>query len=412
MGCSDALGGLAQLNGRELDATTGVLHHARTRAELFAKQQLEPWFEPGLAEPDLACRYRDSEGRIYKYYTSKTLQQMIGPDDRPLYQRVTGVRQFQTPLTLPNWPAAVDGRIFGLNPEARYALVAGQEDRPKLQDDRPKLQVVELPENVKIVRYESNNDRTILALAPIDDHVPREGKVTLVTRRKFAHLLLNDRPAQLPEWQSAEHSTPATYDVVLPTIFVLFERPLTPGKMGEPLGTGEERGRYVSIMTGLERGDQYKIPFRGTRFPVPGQKEPPEFLYLNHGSECELTLDYVVDVPPHSAVEVYVKNQQKRYGNGVMARIYLNGRPVHAHDFGPRRSPTHKIWDTDIHLWHIPLDQYAGQPLAVTIASDSKNETNADHLLWTRPRLVNDAVQKKKFVRVTEEGEVPEITNR
>jgi hypothetical protein len=393
--CSDALGGMGQCAGseRELQATAGMTAHMRDRAQLFARQQLEPCFEPTRGGPELACMYRDSQGGVYKYLAGKNLQELLGPDGRPLYQRVTGLWDVKSPLALPGWPAAVDGRIFGLNPDARYALRPGPAQPAKLQ-------VAELSENTKIVRYESTADRAILCLAPVDQRAPRRGRVTLATQTRFAQTLLNDRPVRSPHPR-------ASYEIDLPAHFVFLESQLSAAKTFQTLGDGQEQGRYISVATGLERGGRYAIPHRGG-LPIPGLKRAPTSYFLNGGSECEVTLDYVARVPPQAALEVYVRNRQKRYGNGAIARLYLNGRPVHQWDFCPKPG----AFDTDVHLWHIPLGPLSGQPLAVTIASDAKNENNADELWWTAPALVADPGQKERFVRVTEQGEVSESEGR
>ncbi len=109
-----------------------------------------------------------------------------------------------------------------------------------------------------------------------------------------------------------------------------------------------------------------------------------------------------------AALEVYVRNRQKRYGNGAIARLYLNGRAVHQWDFAPKPG----AFDTDVHLWHVPLGGMSGQALAVTIASDAKNENNADELWWTAPMLVPDPRQKERFVRVLDAGERDEAMAR
>jgi hypothetical protein len=95
----------------------------------------------------------------------------------------------------------------------------------------------------------------------------------------------------------------------------------------------------------------------------------------------------------------------------------VNGREVHALDLGPKPNPDWKegmdpyargLWDTDIHLWRVPVGHLAGQPVAVTVASDAKGENNADQLWWTRPWLTRDPEQKPLFVRVTDKGQVAE----
>jgi hypothetical protein len=108
-----------------------------------------------------------------------------------------------------------------------------------------------------------------------------------------------------------------------------------------------------------------------------------------------------------------VFNSQTKYGNGAIARLYLNGRLVHALDLSPKPNPdwqegddpySRNLWDTAMHAWTVPVGQFAGQPLAVTIATDAKGENNADMVWWARPKFVSDPQQQSTFVRLAEDG--------
>ena len=96
VGCSDALGGMGQLMAtpEELRASTGMGYHMKYRAQLFANRQLAPVFTPQKQEKSLACLYEDRDGRRYRYTTTTNVQQMTGPDGKPLYQRITGLNEF------------------------------------------------------------------------------------------------------------------------------------------------------------------------------------------------------------------------------------------------------------------------------------------------------------------------------
>ena len=408
--CSDALGGMAQFSGtmRELEANAGIIYHMKQRAQLFAHRQLTPYFTPERQDDSLACMYTDSDGRIYRYYTTDTLQQMIGPDNEPIYQRAANVNVLETPLTIPGWPAATEGKIIGLDPAIRYALSRGQHDRTKVQ-------VLDMPEGIKVSRFESTDQRTVLALSPVNGDSGQIGSVVIQPNEKFSAVMLNDSPAELPQWDDETNSAePVTYDVEFPAYFVFVERGVTRPQVGELFGDGHEIGRYISMDTGLERGGEFVVPHRRT-WPVPGVQPAPTFLFVNGGSECEIALDYLVQVPDEqSSVLVYVKNNQTRFGNGGIARLYINGREVRAADLGPQPNPDweegmdtalRNVWDTDIHAWQVPVGQMAGQAIAVTIASDAKGQNNADQLWWVRPSFVHDPDQKPRFVRYTEDGE-------
>src|SRR5690606_31828679 len=105
--CSDALGGLAQIPARraDLQPSAGITAQTKYRAQLFSQRQLEPEFVPDLEEPSLACRYRDSEGRHYRYLADKNVHQLVDEDGNALYARITGLQRYETKLRLPGWPA-------------------------------------------------------------------------------------------------------------------------------------------------------------------------------------------------------------------------------------------------------------------------------------------------------------------
>jgi hypothetical protein len=409
--CSDALGGLGQVFGTEpeLRATTGMPSHLRLRAQLFAERQLQPVFPPGRWDPGVACVYEDRDGRPYRYTATANLQQLLGPDGEPVYQRLTGLNQLATPLTLPGWPAAGEGLIMGLNPAVRYALQRGAHDRTPVQ-------VTTLPPGIRITRFDVTKERTLLVLQALDDQAPRQGSVTLQANARFVRTLLNDQAADGPPWDAKANASggPRSYETSFPAHFVFMTGGTAAPAPNEYLGHDRETGRYLSVATGLERGGEFVVEHRAN-WPVPGEPQPPPCFLLNWGSDCEVTLDWLVTVPAaDSALRVYVRNSQNQYGNGAIARLYLNGRMVHALDLGPTPNPAWKegddpagrrLWDTAYHAWTFPLAKLAGLPLAVTIATDAKGENNADMIWWSRPKFVTlPAPQEASFVRLDDQG--------
>ena len=118
-----------------------------------------------------------------------------------------------------------------------------------------------------------------------------------------------------------------------------------------------------------------------------------------------------------ASVLVYLRNTQKKYGNGMVGRVYINGRAAHGHDFGPVKNPDWQegmdkslksIWDNDLHAWRIPLGHMSGRPVLISIATDGKASDNADDLYWARPKFVSDPDQQASFVQFTEAGEAVE----
>ncbi len=412
MACSDSLGGMAQFpcTAADLRATRGVMVQMKQRAQLFAARQLKPVFTPERLADDLACVYEDEAGRQYRYYADANRHRMVGPDGKSLYERVAGLNQLRTDLTIPGWPAAADGRIMGLAPDIHYALVPGSHDRTKVQ-------VTELPEGVRINRFYETDDFTVLGLAPVGDDGPAQGQITLLANAKFGQVLINDQPVDPPVGEGDGPFEPMTLDVPFPSTFVFIEGRVEAPGLATAFGERDQIARYIMLASGLDRGGEFtRVLIRP--WEVPGEEAALDFRYLNLGGDAETTLDYLVRVPDAtSALNVYLCNAVDRYGNGQIGRLYINGRPVHEYSAGPWPNPdweegmdkyAKNIWDNDVHRWRIPVGHLAGQPILVSIATDGKGSNNADNLWWTRPTFVADPDQQASFVQFTEDGQTIE----
>ena len=406
VGCSDALGGVAQVSGNisELDATTGITGHMVERAQLFSRADLQPEFEPGRREKTLACVYKDASGQIYNYFTTPTIQQMIGPDGKPVYQRIVGLHEFKTSLILPGWPASNEAGVFGLDPQSDYAFA-------RSTTVPVKLNVKSLSSGLKIVRFESNSRRTVLSIQPIDSSSPKRGSVVLQTQARFIQASRNGTSIEVPQVVAGQKVAEATYETEFPAYFVFMETaPETPAYQA-PWGERFEPSRFISSGTGIERGGTYVVPQRA-QWKLPGYRDDPVFFFLNGGGDCEVTLDYLIVVPEKaSSIEVLFRNTQKRYGNGTVARVYLNGQQVYSETLSSYANP---IWnegmdqsmkmtfDTDFYRVTIPIGFLAGSAIAVTLATDPIGDNNSDELWWARPTFVRDTTQQLRVERLKE----------
>ncbi len=404
MACSDALGGMAQMPayGSTLEAASGALVQMKQRALLFSSRQLTADLPRERWEPDLACVYRDDAGREYRYYANDRVHRMVGPDGRSLYERVTGLNRFASALKLPGWPAVGDGQLLGLNPQVRYALVPGSPDRTQVQ-------VTSLPEDVLVRRFYETERYTVLGFEPVGEDGPASGDVTVVANAKAAEVVLNDGEATPPAWpEEAAQSEPATYATDFPASLLFVHGRVDEPAIGERFAGGVEDVRYILGGTGLDRGGEYDRDLTRT-WEVAGEDEAVLFRYLAIGSDAEVTMDFLVRVPDaQSTLDLYVRNTQERYGDGATVRLYLNGRMVHELDLRPRTEGEETVWDTAFHRWRVPVGAMAGQPLLVSIATDSNGSNNADSIWWSMPRFITDADQQESFVALTEDGEVAE----
>lgn len=399
--CSDALGGPAQFPAsmRNFDAKHGIVPHLLRRAQLFSQRQLDPCFDPGRWEPSLASMYQDHEGGIYKYYADERVQRMLGPDGGELYARITGLNRYATRLNLPGWPAVRDGVILGLNPQVRYALIPGESEPLDVE-------VADLADGAFVSRYYDSDQFAVVALDAVEADRTEPAGVTFRARADVAEVLVNGQSVTPAEAAAPTAPREMKFDAPLPASFVFVKRPPQTIAHDEYFGDGHESARYVLIDSGLERGGEFVPPHR-PNFQVPGEPRATPFNFLNYGNDAEVTVDYLVRVPAKdSTLRVYLRQTQDRYGNGTIARLYINGRVRHAHDFGPQPNPAWKqgatdekkmIWDTDFHRWSVPLGDAAGHTVLVSLATDSKASNNADSLWWSRPKFVSDPEQAETY---------------
>ena len=410
--CSDALGGMAQFAAvpEQLQTTKGIVLHMKLRAQLFSREQLVPYFTRERCADGLACMYKDKQGRVYKYFTDANTQAMIGPDGKPIYQRITGVNRFATNLALPGWPAYHDAELIGLNPTERYALASAARDRVDIR-------VCTLPNGIKLSRFYETQDFAVLGLDRIDDQSPKQGSIALAANVRCSDAILNARPVAPPPWQEDGQAPPTTYETPFPCRLLFVKREVHAPAHDEYFDKAWETRHYVTA-AGLDRGGQYMKDLRRT-FPVPGEDKGVPFTYINLGSGDETTFDMLVRVPSDTtSLKLYLVNTQTKYGDGAIGRLYLNGKLVHERDLGTRPNPAWKhgmpraqktIWPPSRpHQWLVPLGHMAGKPLLVTLATDAKTGNNADLLWWSQPMFVSDPAQKPSFVELTKEGPIPE----
>lgn len=357
----------------------------RQRAQLFSARQLQPSFPTGIWEPDLACVYRDDAGRTYRYYADTRVHRMVGPDGGAIYERVTGVTQFATDLTLPGWPAATDEGLLGLNSQVRYALVPGGHDSTQMQ-------ISSLPPEAMIERYYGDARFTLLRIGAAANSQSPGGEIMAVSNLQTHAATLNDAAVDAPAWpEGANRSDAATWRVnALPARLVLAHAaPAQPG-WDEFIDMNTERAKYVDVQTGLDAGERATRDIK-RNYEVPGVGEILFYGGLNWGGEAEVVMDYLVTPPGEGAVlEVFTHNTQDEYGNGTIARLYVNGQMVHEHDFGPQQveGQDEAVWDLAVHRWRMPLDVEPGIPVLLSIATDGKGSNNADYQWWSAPRFI------------------------
>jgi hypothetical protein len=95
-------------------------------------------------------------------------------------------------------------------------------------------------------------------------------------------------------------------------------------------------------------------------------------------------------------LRIFGMHKSTQYGDGMTARLLLNGRAIFVNQMGPK--------DNRWQQWDIPLGQYAGQPVLITLATNPNKDTNSDNLRLTRPKIVDAPAITEPMHQVLEPG--------
>lgn len=294
--------------------------------------------------------YQAADGKIYSYYDDGKLQMMLDPDGKPLYGRVNGVSSVKVRgLYLPGWPAADRDGIYGLDPKKSYALFPAD-------CTTPEFMLGKLPGNVVLNLFYSTPEYGYIELGGKGN-----ADLTLNLPERFREIYVNDRPC--PDRRISGE---------LPLrIFFSSGKTVVPEKI---LKVDPYRGLAVSGPVALPTGKRNfagrsLYPFSGSRFTL---------------------LDAVFEVKnDDDAVEILFRNMQKKYGNGTIVSLCVNGLEIAKFD-----CCREKQFDTALHAWRVPLGKFKGQHVLVSVRSDNKDQNDGDLMFVSLPKPVKDPAQK------------------
>jgi hypothetical protein len=309
---------------------------------------------------------------------------MTGPDGQDLYARVTGVNRLRTDLRLPGWPAAAGGEIIGLKRGGNYALFPAAE-----APGTTALRVTALSPEVSISRYVEDEAFTLLCLEA-EPGGPARARVDLALDRDFPLLSVNGDDMKPEKTLSMEVRLPAT---------ILHSRAGAKAELGKKIGDGKAVRRSIGAQ-GLAFDEG--IPLDRV---TPGEQSGRYFFSYGPGFKAA---DFLVAVPasPVAALRLEVVSRSTKYGDASRARILVNGRTVLERDF---ESPDLKAQEHDqrTYEWRVPMGEYAGRTVLVTIEGDGKLSDNSDNLWIGIPEWIRDDA-KVLSDRVVVAGRAPD----
>ena len=348
---SDALGGMGMFSAYlGMDTRSGFSDHLTLRSKIFVEKQLRPWFPERKYPENIRAMYQDADGKVYSYYDDGKLQMMLDPDGKPLYGRVNGANSVKLRgLYLPGWPCLDEEGIYGLNPKNSYALFPAA-------GGKPEITLGKLPDQVQMRYYYVAPEYAYIELTG-------SGQVDLSVQipERFREVYVNDR--------------------LSPDRRISGELPLriflSTGKTVVP-----EQTLKVNNANGLAVGS-----FQG--LPTLRRTYAGRTMYHLYGYNS-VFLDAVFDVKnDDDAVEVLLRNVQEKYGNGTIVSLHVNGREAAKFD-----CHNGKEFDTRLRTWRVPLGQFKGRRVLVSVRSDNKSSNNADMQFVSLPQLVKDPAQK------------------
>ena len=349
---SDSLGGMGMFTASSsIDIRSGFRDHQTWRSKIFVEKQLKPYFPERKYPENIRSMYQAADGGIYSYYDDGKLQMLLGPDGKPLYGRVNGVSSIQVRgLYLPGWPAADPDGIYGLDPKKSYALFPAD-------CNKPEVMLGKLPGNVMLNLFYSTPEYGYIELAGKGN-----ADLTLNLPERFKEIYVNDRPCP--------------------------DRRIS-GEL--PLRIFFSSGKTVPPET-IMKVDTYRgLAVSG---PVPLSSNKRNFagrpLYQFSGPRSA-TLDAVFEIGNEDdAVEILFRNMQKKYGNGMIVSLCLNGLEIAKFDCCREKQQ----FDTGLHAWRVPLGKFKGQHVLVSVRSDNKDQNDGDLMFVSLPKLVKDPAQK------------------
>jgi hypothetical protein len=332
----------------------------------------------------LACRYQANDGAFFDYLVDETHQRMVKPSGDPLYERVSGMAEFRSPLRIAGWPAVDGARTVGLQVTCDYAF----DTTPSaLLGCARWLNVDSLASGACIARACGGEEGFAIRFSPAQGDQLAGKTASLRLRRSVAVLIeasSSGRALRVTRNAAAGARLELALGDVAAIVGIASETP-TPTEMGDYLPMS--RAYFVEQQTGIERGSTYQAVSR-KMMALNEPSSPIPMQNVTGGDDAEICLDYIVS-PMGSATsaEFYFQNSSGTYGNGSEIGIAVNGIEVFRRDLAPESSASaksHRKWDLGGYRCTVNLDGFGEGPWLLTIIGWGKSDDNADQL-WVSP---------------------------
>lgn len=391
LACSDALGGVAQLEATQtsFDARAGLARHMVERAQIFARLGLAPDFANWPKDPSVLAQYRAKNGTVYRYRVRGGTQELVTTAGQPMYQRVHGQSNIDSPLRIAGWPAWKGTRSIGMQPGAHYALGLAPGSGSIVQIDR-------CPTGAAVTRHTEGSDYALTTFSTTNPATFRESTLGIVARTAFADVIARAQNGSVVR-RNASLANGARMDLNMPQPRELLMVRTMPAAapLNQSLGMVAAGGKFVIEGSGIERGGTY-VPTHDINLRLAGTSGMTPFRFVGPTGDSEISFERLIRVPnATTSLSFTYRNSQRAHGNGAVVRISVNGRVMHARDLGPAAGVSNSsAWNTDAHTVRVPLGAHAGNPVVIAVSVWGKGDDNADETWITEPVLVNDPAQQ------------------
>ena len=367
MAVSDALSGFGMISTAFDDkALVGYNGQMLLRARLFADKQLKPYYPEKIYPENVKAMYKDKDGKIYQYVVTGTMQKMVGPDKKAVYGRLYNSTELTDPeFCIMNHPSWDENGIYGLDKDKFYALY------PRSEQSKTKICVGKIPAGIAVRSYYEMPEYAYLELDCADRN--KEFTLQIKADKKYKMVLINgEEKVCTPNF---------TYRGKMPLRACFF--------------TGKEVLPRQIILVNGDTGQR-----EGSILPLSRPRKIMNKNMYNIGAAKKMYVNMLAKVPAaDSAIELSLVNLQKRFGDGSIVELFINGELVKSFNCARwsgrgKREDNNSVFDNKMRTWKVPVGRYAGKFIFVSAAVDYKSGSNADQQFITMPAFIRLPKQK------------------
>ncbi|MBQ7208731.1 MAG: hypothetical protein IJS01_13110 [Lentisphaeria bacterium] len=339
---------------KEIEEDYSLDGHLHQRAVLFSKFNLRPYFPKGGYPKNIICMYKGTNG-IYSYYDDGILQQMLGPDGKIVYARTTGSGRVKTEWHPRRWPVDESGILAGLNPEWHYVLY------PKEQR-KTAVTVTSIPEKCYVRQYYETGSVWHLELFSSEKDISAD----LRWDPKYTVLTSDGKTLK-----------PGKIHAASPLILTGFP------------DQGKKTSVSVEVISLLFSGQMAAPAKPLAAFPI--RKTDGKTCHELPGGHQVLVLSAKA-LKPEQQLEFFIQDKSSLMvhpHDGQIFRLRVDGKIIRQYDttrgtepeWGGGMAVRKTRFDLKSRTWNLPLKEYAGKPVLITLEIDPRNHIMGDRSL-------------------------------